>query len=953
MKKLFGFLITVCLILNAAVPAFSESDTDSTEQSGGLKVEKDIVELQPVFSGGARGDSDVYNEIVFEKPLFFSNIQDEDLRRKTEVLYDIGIIESIDLEKNTTRGEFIGMVANIANIPVNDVDSSQYFIDVDSETPYHNEIEAAASLGFVSGDNGMFYPKRAITLNEGISVIMKAIGYGTMSELKGGYPGGYLITANQSGVLSGFSADGNAKLNGEMTIRLLYNTLFADVMEPTSFSSKSVAYNMDRNVLSVFHDIYVVKGQVTANHLTSFRNFLRTTEDEIRIGNNIYTLEKKEYYTDYFGYNVEAFVRETDEENIVVSMVKDKNVKEKVLDVSEIYDFSNYTYYYGNNKKSYIATNHTFILNGIRQSDYTDELFVPENGEVILVYNDDNSKADVVIVNEYHPFLLNQFKGTDKNELEFTSVDKGVKFFIDPANQEQTVEFYYEGLKFDVNSQYVILKDADGFDYRQNILPKIPTPSILNIFADKYTVVNGVNIPSSDATIIKINVTSTTIEGNIKSLSSTSESVTIEDSEYGIAKRNLFFLENTEFKPGKKGKFFFDCNNNIVAWIPETTGLNSYGYLIAAYCWDTGFDEYDLKLKIMNNLGNINVYECKDKIRVNGEVIKDMQTVYNMLKNAASYVHTDDRISQVIKYEVNEENEVFSLTLVNQTLGDGKTENEITRNCEKQSLQSRSENQYSLYNSTGAVYYNPGCKVIFCVPEGKSTDENDFYMLTNWGEDRLARMVEVYDTNEYLTPGVIVVYRKAREELKFPYFMVDYVSKKVDDNGDVVAVINGTNGNNRMSASYVAEDISLFDGLKCGDFIKLYGKNDLVTDYDLLMTVDDVKAFDFSTSFTSTASTVTDLFELHSVYNNAFMILQRGEIIGEGVRKTQVCIYLNDSGGNHFIYDATKGRKPSIEYFYNPEYLDTALNNGTEKASKVFVYTSGTVTKFMVVYKGI
>ena len=951
MKKVLIFLITLCLIFNTAVSVFAEADTDSDEENGGLKVEKNTFDLQPEFSGGSKGDSDVYNDIVFEKPSFISDIQDEDLRKKAEVLYDIGVIESVDVKKDISRGEFVAMAAHIANVPVSNTDNSQYFTDVDGDTAYHNEIEAVAAMGLISGDNGMFYPARAITFNESVSIIMKAIGYGAMSELKGGYPSGYLMTAKQSGVLTGSFVNENTLLSGDMAVRLLYNTLFADVMKPTGFSDKYVDYDTDQNVLEFFHDIYVVNGQVTANHLSSFRNVLKTADNEIRIGDDVYTLKKDKCYTEYFGYKVEAFVREIEDKDTVVSMVKDNNVKEQILDVSEIYDFSDYTYYYGKNKKSYISADHIFILNGIRQTDYTNELFVPENGEVVLVYNDGGSKADVVIVNEYQPFLLNQFRGTDKNELEFNSVDKGVKFFIDPENTEQTVEFYFEGLRFDVNSQYVILKDADGFDYRQNILPKIPTPSVLNIFADKYTTINGVSIPSDDAEIIRIYVTSTTLEGTVNSVSAAKDSVKIGDSEYNIAERNLFFIENTEFKPGKSGKFFFDFNNNIVAWIADTEEVNSYGYLINAKCSDTGFDKYDLQLKIIDSQGNINVYDCKDRVRVNGKVIKDLGDVYIMLKNAASLVHNDDRISQVVKYELNKDNEIFSLTLVNKALGDGKTENEITRNCEKQGLQSRKENNYSLYNSNGAVYYNSGCKVIFSVPEDKSTEEKDFYKLTVWGDNREERTVEVYDTDDYLVPGVVVVYRKEKEELRYPYFMVDHVSRKLDQNGDVTAVVYGTNGDDRLTASYTSYDVSLFDDLKCGDFVKLYGKNNFVTDYDMLMSVDDVKKFDFSTPFVSTSGSVTDLFELYSVYENRFMTLQRGSIVGNGVRETQICAYADKLIS--FIYDETKGAKPRIGYFYNPEYLDTALNDGIDKASKVFIYTSGTVTKFVVVYKGI
>lgn len=958
MKKWLSFLITLCLILNTAIPVFSESDTDSAED-GGLKIEKDIVELQPVFSGGARGDSDVYNDIVFDEPMFFLETQDKNLRTKAELLYNMGIIDSIDWTGEVCRAQFVAMVTKLANISVKDVSFSEYFLDVTSETAYHDEIEAAAVQGIISGNDGKFNPQRAITLHEGISVIMKAIGYTTMSEINGGYPFGYMQMARSCGVLSGVSADGNAALTGEQAVALLYNTLSAHIMEPDTFTGGSVTYDKEQTVLSYFHNMYVVNGQVTANHISSFRKVAKTDMDKICIGEVAYAVENNNQYADYLGYNVKAYIREAEDKHTVVCMVKNSGVKETLISASDIETFSDYTYYYGENangtyKKASVSPNHTLIVNGIRQSDYTTDIFVPENGEVILVYNNDSKQADVVIINEYQPFLLNQFKGTDKNELEFISVDKGVKFFIDPNNDEQTLGFYIDGFRFDVNSQYVILQDADGFDYRQNILPKIPTPSILNIFADKYTTVNGVKVPAEDASYVRINISTKTVEGTTTGFSSSDNLVTIGEEDYKVAKRNLFSTTDPSFGLDRTGKFFFDCNGEIVAWIPSVSGGNAYGYLIDAQLSPKAFGEYTLYLKIMDTNGKIGEYICRDKVVVNGNLEKELPVVYSKLQTAAAFVHTDGRISQLVKFSADEK-EVTSLEVLTESLAVGKTANQLTRNCERQTLLSRSENFHSFYHGdSGVVYYNysSDCKAIFSVPVGGGTNDEDYYVLSSWGEDKLGRVVEMYDTNEYLIPGAVVVYREPREELHNPYFMVDHVSKQVDEKGDIIAVVYGTNGNAALNVSYVAADVTLFDSLQCGDFIKLYGKNDLVTDYDLLMSVDTVKNFDFSTPFTSSGNSVTDLFELYSVYNASFMVLQRGTITENGVRVHQQCNHFSRSGGKHFIYDATGGT-PKIEYFYNLDALETALNDGNEKANKVFIYTSATVTKFMVVYKGI
>ena len=57
-----------------------------------------------------------------------------------------------------------------------------------------------------------------------------------------------------------------------------------------------------------------------------------------------------------------------------------------------------------------------------------------------------------------------------------------------------------------------------------------------------------------------------------------------------------------------------------------------------------------------------------------------------------------------------------------------------------------------------------------------------------------------------------------------------------------------------------------------------------------------------------------------------------------------------DYGG--FVYDA-RGREPKVSALFSTNVMDAAINSGNEKASKVYIWESSTVTKLIVVYIGL
>ena len=939
MKKSLVFLLVFAILINSCVLAFADDVMINSN------FDNHILEVQPIFSGGDKKVKNVYTDVVYKMPLDFSDIDDDGLKKQAEVLFGLGILDGdLDISQSVTKAEFISWTLKLINAKVPSVQVNTYFADVYSDNKYISDIEHAAALGIINGNGGLFFPDKVISANEAVTIVMKALGYKVYAEVNGGYPAGYYAAAKKSGMVVGFE-ETDVKLKD--AICLLYGALNANTLTEDSYSNDGIGYSSE-TVLSCYHDMYVINDRVNANFVTGLDGRSSTEEDMVLIGDTKYLTAGKMMYGDLIGYDTETYIKEINGRDTVVLMVKDEHTDEIIINASDIISYSDYEYRYGENKEKKVSKNHSLIVNGVRLSDYTEADFVPSRGEVILVSNG-NRDADVVFVNSFSALPVCEIVGAGESEIVFKSPISDMKFTIDTASEDRLTSFYLDGREIEIDVTYDIVQDADGEDYKQYKMPKMPEHVLLNIFADKYTLVNNVCLPSPDAKIVKVYITTKCVEGYVESLSD--DEITIDGNPYYIAKDNILHMAGKELVSGVSGKFLFDYEGNVTAYLPDAKQIG-YGYLIDANP-DSSFADSKLELKIMDTSGKVGIYECKNKVRLNGKNQK-LDVVYSLLKESALFTRDDGEISQLVTYSLDSSNMVNALNIMTKSTGYNKSENTVTRNCEKTSLSSRHENGYSLYNATtGAVIYNAGCSVMFSVPDNFSSDDSDYYMQKRWGEDRLARNVEVYDCDENLVPGAIVIYRGEKEALEYPYFMVESVKQEFDEDGNVVSCIYGTDGVNNYQTRYWTDDDKLFKDLKCGDFLAVYGKNDYIESFDLLMPIDKVKAFDFSRPMPKPDSAITDLFELYSVYDNSYVVLQRGEIIENGAREYQQCNSTNQYDENMFVYDASAGKKPTVGYFFNPESFDTVLNNGIQGATKIFIYTSGTVTKFAVAYKGI
>ena len=940
MKKICSIILLILLLFASGLNAFAEDDSYDSDN---------LIDVQPVFSGGSRAPQNIYSDVEFLQPEFVRNSGDKNLKKMYQILSGLNIIRNDDVITSdipVTRAQFTAWIVRFANLNVTDK-VNRYFKDVTADNKYCTEINTAAMMGYISGEDGTFEPDEPITYAEAVSVAVKVLGYSVYAEVNGGYPSGYLKAAKKSGLNSIRTIEQNNNLNVYSAIELIYNALDAYVFDWSSYSDSKISFAKNDKALYEFFKLNFVYGRADANFVTSLPGRTKTGNSEMSIDGITYKTSDNGMCVDLLGYYVEAFA--DDDNNIKVAVKDYDRISETIINGSEINGFENFTYTYGgNNKRIKIDPNHILIINGIRVSEYSLKDFVPEMGSVVLL-SDNGSKPDTVIVNNGFPFVMQECVGENESDVVFQSVFSGTQFKLKLSDDEQNVKLYLNGNEINFSVEKSILYDADGDEYKQYCLPAIPKNAVLNVFADKYKIVNGTAVPADDANVVRVYITTQSTDGYVNSYSN--NALTIDGKKLYVSKRNVFNLAEVEVKSGVNGKFLLNCEGDVAAFLPINEP-EMYAYLIDVSYNDKKLDE-SLHIKLIDEKGNRDIYILDKNVRINGQRIENIGDLYIKLKQSASYTRDDGEIGQVISFVKNDNGRIVSLNVADKSVGINKSENCITRNCEKTVLKSRTENGNSYYTTSGVVLYNPGEKVIFNVPAVYSSDENEYYVMDDWGYNNAERTAEVYECDENLIPGVVVVYGDEKNTFDLPYFMVDRVVRETDEVGNTGTYLYGLDGKHTTFVKYKANKDNMFDDLKCGDFLIVYGRNDTVYDYTVVKAIDDIKAFDVSADYRVTDYECNDVFELYSVFDNSFVVLQRGTLIEKGAREYQQCNYLVVEGSNLFLYDATVGKDAKIESFYNPEYLDNALNDGNDKASKVYIYTKGTDTVYAIVYKGI
>ncbi len=162
------------------------------------------------------------------------------------IMADMGLLSgyedgSFKPEGNITRAEFATVVCRALGVEANYSDNRQVFDDVPANHWAAGYITVAAQQGIVNGyGDYKFGPSDNIKYKDAVKMVVTMPGYAPIADVNGGYPDGYMITANQYGFLNGINGMSNDTLVTRAVVaQMIYNALNIPVLEQVGFGANT------------------------------------------------------------------------------------------------------------------------------------------------------------------------------------------------------------------------------------------------------------------------------------------------------------------------------------------------------------------------------------------------------------------------------------------------------------------------------------------------------------------------------------------------------------------------------------------------------------------------------------------------------------------------------------------------------------------------------------------
>ncbi len=946
---------------------------------------------------------------IIETSKSFSDIKDENLFKYAELLNSIGIINgygdgTFKPDNSITRGEISAIIIRMLNQDAEVLKSLEgSFYDVDSTHQFYDAISACVNLGIINGyEDNSFRSENTITYNELIAMVVRALGYSEQARVQGGYPSGYLMVANNIGILNGATAkDANAVTRGEAAT-VIYRALHAPVSNQVSFG-EDVTYDSEKSktVLSENFDIYKSTGVVKANSITTIGND-EAMENSIVIGTKRF-IDKDGKFGDYLGYKVDYYYKSDIDSGEIVFMYKNQTVKELIITENTKRNYSNLTYTYEVNedktKTASITKIHDLIVNGVRASGYDDSIFDFENGRVKLVSNEGESVYDTVIMETYDNYILKNISG-NAEEVKLL-LEHGYKTMEIDLSETKFEIVDGNGNKISYLATIAGVFDANGKPAMTTDFSKVEADSVISVYTNKFgPSQRSRRYPAEDADYVKIVVSPRKIEGTVDSWNKTTvtdsgtgktstlwEEIIIDGKEYKVSTSNFMNEDDCLCNLGDNGTFYIDSYGKIAAFKKgdATAGEYEYGYLIKAV--NAGAIGGKVDMKILTVANEKKVFKCKDGVFINNEK-KTGNAILTELSKSAKMIDPKMEMSQVIKYKTNTEGEITHIQTVLQSVGlpAGADSTHLNRYEDRTQYWVEYDTSGRLKKpgeSNYAFFFQP--EIYFTVPETEEYVDDDTRYKTGGITTYDYTYIDVYDV-EYLMPKVAVRYEVSSGEEMIVTLtksenrtgvMVKKLEKSVDEDGFGTAKITVVNG--ISESEYYAETADMFvdpetgKEVQPGDMILLYSKGkDIVSSWkystfdNKKLTRENIengvfkplletwKKYDSSNGY----GKLNTILEPYIILEGSKMVMQGGKVVDTetGRRSNWTTGYMNTNQawqkGGAIVCDASESKeKPSIRVGSISDFK-SVYNDGAENASLVFAFSHHGGAVVYIIYNG-
>lgn len=856
---------------------------------------------------------------------FMDILPDSPHKREIDLITELGLMEGDSFGhfsemESLTRAEFISAIIPLTGVDYTGMGKGRIiFADVTEDKEYADAVALAYDLGLISGDSdAMFYPDRSISTNEAIKILVCLLGYTVRAEYNGGYPTGYLETALHLDLTRNISGE-DYLTRGELAM-YMYNALHTNIMKRfPKGDGWSYTVTEGQTLLTENMKLGYTTGRMTANTVADIRGQKKSAKSLIEIEFKPYEIYSSKY-DDLLGYQVDCYYSLDDKQVKCIVPTEDNGVT-TVMAKDIISGRDGSLKYYQNEKQKTISIPKDIYLiyNYFAYEKYPSNVFEIENGFITLLDNDGDSNIDIVFVNEYENYLL---MGVD--------IDKEKLYLEGREIDKNAGEDIYKKTKKEIQlgDTYNIIDRSTGENLE---LAQLESDSLISVFR---------GVEDSGFTIY---ANSEVVSGMLEQISE--DEITIDGTTYHALP--TLKLDNNI---GNSVTVFLDYNYDAALKKErEVLTADTYGFILDASI--TGSMDKKIELKLYTENKEKKVYPLTNKVNVDGTSVKK-EDVVKALENAAASIGINDGVSQMVKYKVNNDGEIYS---IDTAYRDFNKENEDSLILSKTVTNRTHYRNTGIFDGQFAVA--PEAK-IFLIPEPNEIRVSDSVKYANWfsvenrsylktdnfyPERGIHTRMEAYNFSDTDVTDLIVLYMQEKavsvpSSYRNNVMLVKSVGRCLDIEGVETTFVEGISRNGE--ASYI---VAAGTELAEADSDNMLSPGDVVAFSAVDSTLYSVeKLFDY----TKDASYFGSGSSYHSVDTAYF-----GKVLAcDGNFMKLKC---SDDGNTNYVFSLTNVIcfDKETEQAYAGSSSDIfGENNYGENAREAFVYCNWGSTMFIVVY---
>ncbi|MBO5136425.1 MAG: S-layer homology domain-containing protein [Clostridia bacterium] len=606
---------------------------------------------------------------------------DSDYYEAVETLSKLNIVEGYEdgeykADQNVTRAEMTALIARVLGIgetAKNQMATS--FTDVPASHWASGFVGWASSSNVVKGyGDGTFGPENNVLYEEAVTMIMRALGYEVVAAGKGGYPGGFIAAAIQSGVTTDVKNAVQGTFANRGTIaQLLANAIDTPLVDQFTWNSDGTGefikydgngYYDYKTLMSEYLNVVKIKGVVTYTPFTAGTAYpyniddvekvgivvtdtfesanatVRSWAEAVEVEEDVYEVEPTVFNiagtdaADYVSRSVLAYVHENeDDEWDIITVVPDSSRAAEIAFSIEnladpvVADSEKVRYYKnGADKKTNInlAEEFVIIVDGDVVDDIDPEDYEDVNGTVTVIDNAKTAGYEVVLVNTVVTDVVEDVTAT---KINFKNIISPIKYADDD-------------MKVVIKKNGEIIEAAD-------------------------LVENDVVAVTGNEALKVIEVLTKTIEGTVSGTKAADDSESGKaykiDGEYYNVAAGVSEDDYAKLKNGYEGTFYLDKFGEIVYFV-GTADLGKIAYVLEVSEIDEdkwGKDGIEIKFLTVDG---VKTYAMANTFKIDGELAGELDEDSDAAKAAldalvddvVKFTLTNDKVAKL--YTANEDN---------------------------------------------------------------------------------------------------------------------------------------------------------------------------------------------------------------------------------------------------------------------------------------------------------